>query len=136
MRLAGFIKPLLLRVNKNKCRLKVNNYATSVETEDYALDTKDYIDFKKLLRHRNLFNKDGHTCLQLECRLCERNINNNNQPVAAAGVTAATSSTLRPQGPQAYVIKRTGKFECVDCICTRSMGSVDDVNYYIVSKCK
>lgn len=122
MRLAGFIKPLLLRVNKNKCRPNVNNYATSVETEDYALDTKDYIDFKKQLRQRNLFNKDGHTCLQLECRLCERNSTNNNQPVAAAGVTA---STLRPQGPQAYVNKRTGElsvwFEFVSILLSLSM---------------
>lgn len=118
MRLAGFVKPLLLRVNKNRCRFNTKNYATNVETEEYALDTKDYIDFKKQLRQRNIYNKDGHTCLQLECRLCERN-NNNNQPVtAAAGTKAATTpTTLRPQDPQAYINKRTGEFGCVDFIC-------------------
>lgn len=92
MRLAGFIKPLLLRVNKSR-RLPGQHYATSVESEEYVFDTKEYIDFKKQLRQQNVNNKDGHTCLQLECRLCER---------------MPATSTTRAQGPLAYINKKTG----------------------------
>jgi len=82
-----------LRVNKSRCRL----YATSIETEEYTLDPREYSDFKKQLRQQNVYTKDGHTCLQLECRLCERN--NKFEPV---------TTTSRAQGPQAYINKRTG----------------------------
>ncbi|XP_060655423.1 mitochondrial DNA helicase [Drosophila nasuta] len=105
MRLAGLIKQSLLRVNKTRCRL----YATSVDSEALALDTREYLDFKKQLRQHNVFNKDGYTCLQLECRLCERYNNNNHQFQPAA------ASTARAQGPQAYINKRTGAFICPQC---------------------
>ncbi|KAH8377214.1 hypothetical protein KR093_004195 [Drosophila rubida] len=102
MRLAGLIKQsLLLRVNKTRSRL----YATSVDSETFALDTREYLDFKKQLRQHNVYNKDGHTCLQLECRLCER-YNYKVQPASAAA---------RSQGPQAYINKRTGAFMCPHC---------------------
>ncbi|KAH8412002.1 hypothetical protein KR222_006176 [Zaprionus bogoriensis] len=115
MRLAAFRTTLLLRFNKNSCRLNANNYATSVETEDYTLDTKDYINFKKQLRQRSIFNKDGHTCLQLECRLCERNSLPPAAAPAATTTTTATGTALPPQGPQAYINKRTGAFICPNC---------------------
>ncbi|EDW64595.2 mitochondrial DNA helicase [Drosophila virilis] len=99
MRLAGLIKPLLLRVNKSR-RLPGRHYATSAESEEYVFDTKEYIDFKKQLRQQNVNNKDGHTCLQLECRLCER------MPATA---------TTRAQGPLAYINKKTGAFICPNC---------------------
>ncbi|EDW03552.1 twinkle protein, mitochondrial [Drosophila grimshawi] len=105
MRLASLIKPLLLRLNKNRCRLSAQQYATSVANEEYALDTKEFIDFKKQLRQQNVYNKDGHTCLQLECRLCER------LPAAATTTTATRSSHL----PIAYINKRTGAFICPSC---------------------
>ncbi|KAH8263184.1 hypothetical protein KR044_005516 [Drosophila immigrans] len=104
MRLAGLIKhSLLLRVNKTRCRL----YATSVDSEAFSLDTREYLDFKKQLRQHNVYNKDGHTCLQLECRLCERY--NKVQPAVSPTTTA------RSQGPQAYINKRTGAVICPHC---------------------
>ncbi|XP_017859304.1 PREDICTED: twinkle protein, mitochondrial [Drosophila arizonae] len=106
MRLAGLIKPLrLLRVNKTRCLLSEQHYATKAEQEEYAFNTKEYLDFKKQLRQLNVYNRDGHTCLQVDCRLCER------LPAAAR----ATATASRSQGPLAYVNKRTGAFICPNC---------------------
>lgn len=99
MRRAGLIKPLL-RINNEKQRVWRKNYATQVVSglEECSLDPKEYVDFKRQLRQLNLPHKDGHTCLQLECRLCDRN----RQPV-----TNAQKGT--DHGLLAYVNKRTGE---------------------------
>lgn len=97
MRRAGLIKPLL-RIHNNKSQVWRQNYATQVDknSPECALDPKEYVDFKRQLRQINLPHKDGHTCLQLECRLCERN----KQPAQQRGTAI---------GLLAYVNKRTGK---------------------------
>lgn len=83
--------------------LSEQHYATKTEQEEYAFNTKEYLDFKKQLRQLNVYNRDGHTCLQVDCRLCER------LPAAARATTTATAS--RSQGPLAYVNKRTGRLK-------------------------
>ncbi|XP_034666116.1 twinkle protein, mitochondrial [Drosophila subobscura] len=115
MRRAGLIKPLL-RINNHKSRVWKENYATHIDT-DYAeslLDPKEYLDFKRQLRQINVHPKDGHTCLQLECRLCERN----RQPAAAQ----ARGGTAE-QGLLAYVNKRTGAFICPNCDVKTSLAN-------------
>lgn len=100
MRLAGLVKPLrLLRVNINKRLISAQYYATEAGQEEYAFNSKEYLDFKKQLRQQSVYTKDGHTCLQVECRLCER------LPAAA------TTTTSRTQAPLAYINKRTGMLE-------------------------
>jgi len=94
MRRAGLIKPLL-RINNNKSREWRKNYATQVDPNlaECSLDPKEFVEFKRQLRQLNLPHKDGNTCLQLECRLCNR------QPTQKTG----------DQGLLAYVNKRTGE---------------------------
>lgn len=96
MRRAGLIKPLL-RIHNNKTKVWSQKYATEVDknSPEWALDPKEFVDFKRQLRQINLPHKDGHTCLQLECRLCERN----KQPAQQRGTGP---------GLLAYVNKRTG----------------------------
>ncbi|KAH8353491.1 hypothetical protein KR084_011357 [Drosophila pseudotakahashii] len=113
MRRAGLIKPLL-RKNNNNSRVWRENYATQVDTNlaECSLDPKEYVDFKRHLRQLNLPHKDGHTCLQLECRLCERN----RQPATNAQKGA-------DQGLLAYVNKRTGAFICPNCDVKTSLAN-------------
>ncbi|XP_016962045.1 mitochondrial DNA helicase [Drosophila biarmipes] len=108
MRRAGLIKPLL-RINSNKSREWRKNYATQVDPSlaECSLDPKEYLDFKRQLRQLNLPHKDGNTCLQLECRLCNR------QP----------SQKSNDQGMLAYVNKRTGAFMCPNCDVKTSLAS-------------
>ncbi|KAH8350499.1 hypothetical protein KR067_004989 [Drosophila pandora] len=112
MRRAGLIKPLL-RIHNNKSQVWRQNYATQVDknSPECALDPKEYVDFKRQLRQINLPHKDGHTCLQLECRLCERN----NQPAQQRGTGT---------GLLAYVNKRTGAFICPNCDVKTSLSTV------------
>ncbi|ALC38325.1 CG5924 [Drosophila busckii] len=116
MRLASLVKPLL-RVNIKSRTHVVQNYATSAsEVEEIAFDTKDYVDFKKQLRQQNIYNKDGHTCLQLECRLCEcNNKNTNKRETQPAKTNAAIQLRSVLHGPLAYINKRTGAFLCPSC---------------------
>ncbi|XP_017097877.2 mitochondrial DNA helicase [Drosophila bipectinata] len=111
MRRAGLIKPLL-RIHNNKTQVWRQNYATQVEKTlpECALDPKEYVDFKRQLRQINLPHKDGHTCLQLECRLCDRN----KPPVQQQGTG---------QGLLAYVNKRTGAFICPNCDVKTSLSN-------------
>ncbi|XP_017075653.2 twinkle protein, mitochondrial [Drosophila eugracilis] len=113
MRRAGLIKPLL-RINNNKIRDWRKNYANQVDSNlaECSLDPKEYVDFKRQLRQLNLPHKDGHTCLQLECRLCERN----RQPATNAQKGAE-------QGLLAYVNKRTGAFICPNCDVKTSLAN-------------
>ncbi|XP_016976887.1 twinkle protein, mitochondrial [Drosophila rhopaloa] len=113
MRRAGLIKPLL-RINNNKSRVWRKNYATQVDSNltECSLDPKEYVDFKRQLRQLNLPHKDGHTCLQLECRLCERN----KQP-------ATSAQKGGDQGPLAYVNKRTGAVICPSCDVKTSLAN-------------
>ncbi|KAH8412802.1 hypothetical protein KR009_005815 [Drosophila setifemur] len=113
MRRAGLIKPLL-RINNTKSRVWRENYATQVDTilPEYALDPKEFVDFKKQLRQINLPHKDGYTCLQLECRLCDRN----KQP-------ASSTQKVPDQGLLAYVNKRTGAFICPSCDVKTSLST-------------
>ncbi|EDV31185.1 uncharacterized protein Dana_GF15234 [Drosophila ananassae] len=111
MRRAGLIKPLL-RIHNNISQVWRQNYATQVDknSPECALDPKEYVDFKRQLRQINLPHKDGHTCLQLECRLCERN----NQPAQQRGTVT---------GLLAYVNKRTGAFICPNCDVKTSLST-------------
>ncbi|XP_017060992.1 twinkle protein, mitochondrial [Drosophila ficusphila] len=114
--IAGLIKPLL-RINNNKSRIWRQTYATQVDLnlEERSLDPKEFVDFKRHLRQLNLAHKDGHTCLQLECRLCERN----KQPATNAQKGA-------DQGLLAYVNKRTGAFICPNCDVKTSLSNALD----------
>ncbi|KAH8297975.1 hypothetical protein KR018_003241 [Drosophila ironensis] len=113
MRRAGLIKPLL-RI-KSKLRDYRENYATQVESglPEVALDPKEYVDFKRQLRQINLPHKDGHTCLHLECRLCDRS----KQPPQVSGPKGSE------QGPLGYVNKRTGSFICPHCDVKTSLSN-------------
>ncbi|EDV58415.1 twinkle protein, mitochondrial [Drosophila erecta] len=113
MRRAGLIKPLL-RISSENHRVWRKNYATQKDSglAECSLDPKEYVDLKRQLRQLNLPHKDGHTCLQLECRLCDRN----RQPV-----TNAQKGT--DHGLLAYVNKRTGAFICPNCDVKTSLGS-------------
>ncbi|KAH8324445.1 hypothetical protein KR074_007782 [Drosophila pseudoananassae] len=111
MRRAGLIKPLL-RIHSNKTQVWRPNYATQVETNspECALDPKEYVDFKRQLRQINLPHKDGHTCLQLECRLCDRSKQQAQQRDTGPGLLA-------------YVNKRTGAFICPNCDVKTSLSN-------------
>ncbi|XP_017026086.1 mitochondrial DNA helicase [Drosophila kikkawai] len=117
MRRAGLIKPLL-RINNNKSRVWRENYASQVDTNlaECTLDPKEYVDFKRQLRQINLPHKDGHTCLQLECRLCERN-----RQLPATAISVQRSPD--PGGLLAYVNKRTGAFICPNCDVKTSLAN-------------
>ncbi|KAL5281375.1 C10orf2.2 family protein [Megaselia abdita] len=55
--------------------------------ESTSFDTKQLLNFKKTLRSQNIAFKDGYTCIQTECRMCNR----------------------MSGEPQAYLNKTTGK---------------------------
>ncbi|XP_037960945.1 twinkle protein, mitochondrial [Teleopsis dalmanni] len=83
----------------NRCRIRSvcrrlfqpsRNSSVQVDVDVSDLDVKHLTDFKKHLRVNKIPYKDGPTCLQLQCRLCEQN-------------------------HTAYVNKRTGAFLCPGC---------------------
>lgn len=66
----------------------------SLNNTETIEDLKYYADFKKFIKTSNIEFNDGHTCLQVSCKLCKN-----------------TSSGDK----WAYVNKRTGSFNCSSC---------------------
>ncbi|XP_053959532.1 mitochondrial DNA helicase [Anastrepha ludens] len=70
-------------------------------TVDNSVDPKVMFELKKHLRTQRLLLKDGPTCLQVECRLCDN-----------------------LSGGDAYVNKRTGLFLCPTCDMKKNVADV------------
>ncbi|XP_075149815.1 mitochondrial DNA helicase [Haematobia irritans] len=74
-------------------RYMSNSKSVSLDNDDTNKDLGHYIDFKKVIKSKNLDYKDGPTCLQLPCRLCENSVQEN----------------------LAFINKTTGSFICPKC---------------------
>ncbi|XP_073822002.1 mitochondrial DNA helicase [Musca autumnalis] len=65
-----------------------------IDNSETDEDLKHYAEFKKIVKAKNLAHKDGHTCLQVTCKLCQENADGNKW---------------------AFVNKTTGSFVCPNC---------------------
>lgn len=96
MRAAIWRSAFWLRNQKCQFRIKYYRSVTSksmiVDIDESDQDLNHYSDFKTLLKTKGIPTKDGHTCLQVSCRIC------------ASAETA-----------WAYVNKRSGAFMCPSC---------------------
>lgn len=75
---------------QNYCSVKT----VSLDSSETIEDLKYYADFKKFIKATNIEFNDGHTCLQVSCKLCKN---------------------TSPDDKWAYVNKRTGSFNCPSC---------------------
>lgn len=85
----------LRNIFSSKFIIKLNYCTTKpvdLDSRKTVEDLKYYAEFKKLIKSSNINHKDGHTCLQVSCKLCKNS-----------------------SDKSAYVNKRTGSFNCPNC---------------------